>query len=277
MKRFFALLLCLVLSISLLALASCDDEETPATTESSTEQSTDNSTDSTNDNQKPGVDDIGGKTPEELYNEALQKVASLTNYRLETAQVIVSQGLTVNQLVVALRDGQNEYVKTTNDTNKEAEIEAWYVDEVYYGVTSSSSFKASIPYETYVAEYMPEGSTGEGAFMSIPADWFKDIKFYKDGDAYFIEFLVSGAKYLEYINSKTMSDMIKGDEDISYKVYFTAEGELDSIVTSFTFEVDNTEIEVTSTTSITGVGETTIVAPENTEGFVDITEELSKN
>ena len=266
MKRFFALLLCLTMAMSLVALVACDN--TPAT-----EPSTNNSTDSTNNGDNPDGED---KTPEQIYNEAVNKLKSLENYSFVTEQTITSLGNEIKQTVISMKNGKNTYVKATNDMDPESEFELWYVNEVYYAITSSGKVMASIPYATYVEKYVIPGSTAADAVMSIPFSWFENITMETEGDLYYIELTVSGKEYKDYINGTALDGMIEDSEDVTYKAYFTKEGELSYIVTEFSLVADGMSIDVVSTTTVSNIGNTTVTAPQSTDGFIDMTAELNK-
>ena len=255
MKKLLALLLCLMMIVSVFTLASCkkeDKEEGEKTFET-----------------------LNGKTAEELYNEALAKLQGLDNFETVTTQVITmkveGQKIDMNQVVITKKAGQNVYTKSTNDMEATAEMEVWYVDEWLYAKTFGQSFKANISYEQMEEEFMPEGANADGALLQIPESWFKDIAFRQSGNSYYIEFIVSGDEYLEYLSSASgLGNYLDGIDDVSYKVYFTSDGELRDIVTEFKMEVQGVKCDVESVSVVKNVGSTTITAPEGT--FADYTE-----
>lgn len=253
MKKFLAFLLSSFMMISVIAFSACDFS---------------------NSSKKDDVDTLNGKTPEQLYALSLQTVAELDNFQLDAVQVIEmsSEGEsgTMNQTVTSKKDGKNEYIKSTNDMGT-GEMEAWYVDETFYGILSIGKVYAEIPYEKYVEKYIPKGATAEGALMNIPSDWFVDVKFTKVSDnEYYLEFIVSGEEYKEYMNG-ALNDMVNGIENISYKVYFNGEGTLGSIVTTFEMEIMGVTASVTSTSTISNIGTTQITAPETDESWQNLT------
>ena len=262
MKRFLALLLCLIMAVSTLALASCNGVKNPPETTGTTAPSGDNNPDSSLTEE------------EKLFRNAYEKIGALINYKLETEQTITSQGYTIKQVVLVKKDGRNEYIKTTNTEDASLNSEAWYVNEVYYGIVGGTGFKANIPYATYVEKYMPSDSTGKGVLMNIPESWFEDVTLCHEGTAYYLEFIVNGIEYAEYLGSMSISGFDSID-NISYKVYFTSTGELDKIATEFTMYQDDVEISVVATTKISDIDSTVITAPENADGFVDMTDSLA--
>lgn len=275
MKKLLALLLCLAMAMSLVVLVACDNETTGSSTEPTAGNSTDssNNTDNSDNNSNDNTDD---NTIEQIYNNAISKLRGLTNYCFTTEQVITSLGNVINQTVVAKQDGQNSYAKATNDLSPADEFEIWYVDEVYYAITADGSYKANIPYATYLEKYVVPGSTGSDALMNIPFAWFEDIALEQSGDFYYMELVVSGEEYKAYMNSTALDGMIDNAEDVTYKVYFTAEGELDNVVTEFSFVVDGAKFDVVSKTTVSNLGTTQITAPSNIDSFNDVTEQLNK-
>ncbi len=276
MKRFLSLLLCLILVGSMLTLVACDDTTTPPT-EETTESNDDSNKPSTPKKPKEGVDVLNGKTPEELYQAALEKVKSITNYEMTTNQVITmtygDQEMPINQVVISKLDGQNQYVKTTNDFESSLNMEMWYVNEWMYVIAQGNRNKANITHERMQEEFAPEGSNSSGALMNIPEKWLKNVKFEKDGDLYYIEFTVSGEEYLQYMQSTSIGDQISNAEDIIYKVYFDENGELGDIITEFDYVVEEGGLTINcnlvSTSTISNIGTVTITEPEGS--FIDVT------
>ncbi|MBO5938532.1 MAG: hypothetical protein J6Q82_03425 [Clostridia bacterium] len=279
MKRILSILLCLILIGSMLTLASCDETTVP-----SNDETTENTDDSNNPSSsggktpKEGVDVLNGKTPKELYEAAIEKVSAMTNYELITNQVIdmtyQNQSLpTVNQVVISKLNGQEQYVKSTNDADASANMEIWYVNDWLYTTMGGSSVKANITWQQMQDNFMPEGASGSGLLMNIPESWFKNIRFEKDGELYFIEFTVSGEDYLKYMQSTALGDMIKDATDVTYIVYFDANGELGDIITKCDYVVTESGYTINchleSTSTLSNVGNVTITAPEG--NFIDVT------
>ena len=256
MKKILSLLLCALLMFTMLGLVSCDDEETAGS------QSGDGD---------DAIETLGGKTPEQLYQAALDKVAGLTNYTMVAAQVISGGGMTINQTVSAKMDGIDVYVKTENNMDSSSNMECWYVDEMFYTIASGVKAKAAISYEKFTSEYMPEGATGEGALMNIPASWFVDTSFHQDGDLYYMEFIVSGEEYLQYFESTSLGAYVQGVDDISYKVYFDKDGNLGDVVTELDMVTEGVSFHVVSTSTFSNINSTTITLPANTDDFIDVT------
>lgn len=252
MKKFLSLMLCIIMIAATFSLVACNGGE--------------------------DLTKLNGKTAEQLYNEALDKVKGLTNFELDATATISmelnNQTQTIDVKTVSKMDGQNVYVKVDNDMDASANMEAWYVDEVFYGEAAGQKFKAEITYEDYVEKYMPEGATAEGALMQIPEAWFKDTKFIKTSDGmYYIEFVVSGEDYLTYMQNSALGSMLSNIaiDDISYKVYFDKDANLGDIVTEFSMTEQGVKMTATAVSKISNIGTTTITVPEEANSWNDLT------
>ncbi len=252
MKKFLSLMLCIIMLAATLSLVACNGEE--------------------------DLTKLNGKTPEQIYAEALDKVKTITNFELK-AEATITMSMngdtqTADMTTVTKMDGNNIYVKVDNDIDASVNMEAWYVDEVFYGEASGQKFKAEITYADYVEKYMPDGATAEGALMQIPEAWFKDTKFNKTDDGkYYIEFIVSGEDYLTYMKDSAIGSMVNGVElaDISYKVYFDKNANLGDIVTEFTMTEQGVTVTVSAISKISNMGTTTITVPAEAESWNDLT------
>ncbi len=261
MKKLFSLLLCLCILAAPLALTACESSEVIPTGEIG-----------------DIIDELAGKTPEELYADALASISGLDNFRMDSKQDIkmTAQGQTVtmHQTVISLKDGHNEYAKTQNDMNASLNMECWYIDSMFYAIQGDLKFKAEIAYEDYVEKYMPDGATSEGALLNIPKDWFTDTKFVVVGsDSYCLEFTVSGDQFVEFFEELgiTQGADISAIENITYKVYFDGEGNLGTAITEFAMEIEGVLAEYYIETEISNIGTTTITPPADTEGWQDLT------
>ena len=281
MTKLLAILLCLLMVFfSVFTLVSCDDKGPDDKNAQVDKDNNENENKNDDDDGSDGktVSKLNGKTPEELYSLALEKVANLDNFRFDTTQVIEmeydGQKMTMNQTVTSVKDGKNEYAKTTNDMSPETAMEVWYVDNVFYSIMAGTKFYANIPYEDYVENYMPEGATAEGSLMNIPESWFVDVKFNKvSSDKYYIEFTVSGEEYAEFMNN-ALVDMVDGIDNISYKVYFDGEGNLGDIITEFNMEISGIKAHTISTSKVSNIGTSKITAPATDNEWLDYTDKI---
>ena len=269
MKKLIALFLCMLLIGSMLILSSCDDtSDDPAPTEQKDDSEK-------KDDTPKGLETLNGKTPKELYNEALATLASYTNYQMTTTQLITmsaqGQSQDINQTVITKADGNESYVKMTNDMDSSVNMESWYVDDWMYVIGNGARKKANITWEEMQEKFMPEGAGSDSALMNIPESWYKDIRFMEDGENYYLEFIVSGEEYCKYMKSTALGTQLQGVDDVSYKVYFDKNGNLGEIVTEFDYVVQGINCHAVSTSYISNVGNVSIEAPENTDSFIDVT------
>ncbi len=268
MKKIIALLLALTLVFGIFMFTSCD-----ITGGNPNGENPDNDGNGTNDE----FEELNGKTPEEIYAEALAKLGGLTNYTVVSNQVIDmkmnGQTMRVNQEVISKVNGQDSYVKISNDMPETAGelMEIWYISGWYYCHAAGIQYKAELAYEDVVNKYMPEGATSDSALLNIPSSWFKDIKFTKDGDDYALKFIVSGEEYSEFINNQSGIAYDSVISDVEYTAYFTAAGELKNIRTVFDYTVSGTECHADTVSTVSDVGTTSIVKPDGADDYQDYT------
>ena len=255
MKKLLSILLCILMLLSISAMVACSNDD--------------------------GDDDdlatLAGKTSVQLYEDAQNKLKGLQRYEMLSTQVITMNyagtEIVMNQTITSKQDGQDLYVKMYNDTSTANNMECWYVDEWFYVIQGSVKGKAQIDYEDYVNTYMPEGSTSSDALMNIPSDWFKGVEFVQDKDNYYLEFVVSGDEFQQYMASSTLNSYIESAEidDIVYKVYFTESGELGDIVVEMDMVIEGVSAHARSVSRISNLS-ASIVAPEG--NFIDVTGQI---
>ena len=100
MKKIAYLVLAVILAFSTAVLSSCNQNENT-------------------DSEIETLETLAGKTPEELYSISRSKLAIATEYSVVTNQVITISGagdtMTVNQNIISKINGDNIYVKTSDD------------------------------------------------------------------------------------------------------------------------------------------------------------------
>ncbi len=245
MKKILTLVLAALMLVSAFCLASCNKDE---------------------------LKKLDGKTPEALYQATQEKLKGKDNYTMVSSQKITltaeGQEMVVNQSVTAKMAGKNSYAKIDNDMEASASMEVWYVDEMYYGIQNGKKIKAPLSWETYEEEYLPEGSTSENALLNIPDTWFKDLKFKRDGDNYYLEFLVSGEEYTKYLGEFSQFKQA-GVEigDVSYKVYFDKDANLGDVITEFDYTVSGVSAHALTKSVISDIDQTEVTAPEGGESW----------
>ncbi len=274
MKKLTAILLSILMIASLFAFASCDEEEiqNESTTEAVTEAPV-----------KAGdtLEKLNGKTPEEIYQIALDLLQNTTNCTVTSSQDIVmtyeGQTQTMKQEMIAAVDGKKVYAKITNDLVSTSNMEYWYVDDVYYLVNETTSCKATIPYDEFIEKYAPEGTTSTGTLIAFPDEWFTDIQFVCESEnLYYIRIEASGTEFMKYMTDMNIGNGLdmSTSENIVYTVYFDGEGNLGDIKTEFAMTIEGISAEYIVTSKVTEIGTTVVTPPENTEGWQDFTGQL---
>ncbi len=245
MKKIISLLLALVLST--LVLVSCGDSDN-------------------------GVATLDGKTPEELYELSQQSLAAATSYTVNATQVITmsagGQSMTINQVVISEINGDEAHLKATNDMESSMNMEVWYVDGIVYSSMFGIKAKAEVDKEAFMEEYMDKDPS-ESTLLDIPESWYKNIKFQKTGDDWYIKFVISGEKYTEYFAEAGLGGTITGD--VTHKVFFDDDGNLEKITTSFDLDMQGISAHCDSISTVT-IGNVTITAPADADSYqaVDI-------
>lgn len=252
MKRILALILCIALSM--LALVSCTVGDVNT------------------------LEKLDGKTPEELYEVAREKLNEAKSYYVKSTQDIVmsatigdkTETVNMSQLVETKFGGGNYYFKSKNENEwgENLDIEAWYIDGVvYYDAFGAQKFKASISKEDYMKNYM-NVDPSESTLLDLPESWFENIKFEKEGDLWVLKFVVSGEKYSEiYKNVGMEGSVISGNVD--YRMYFDKDGNIQKLVTSLDMEVMGMAAHCDSVSLIT-IEDVEVTAPENASEFKEV-------
>ena len=256
MKKLTALLLALFCVFSLFSMTACDEE---------------------------GAKDLkalNGKTPEELYNFTLEKLANIQSYEMQTSQDIAIKGeassMAMTTSIIAKVAGDNAYSKiSANIFGFQTDTETWYVDGVVYTSVLDEKTKATVSKQEFLDEYF-NTDTEESSLLDIPKSWFKDITFKPDGDSYYLNFVVSGSEFNELFDDADLEEAdINGD--VSYKVYFDKEGNLSKIITTFDMTVDmglGTPVNAScvSTSHIRLDDTIVITAPEDAADYTDMSD-----
>lgn len=256
MKKTFALILCLMLCMSLF-LVGCDSKEGG------------NDDGNTND-----LSTLAGKTPEQLYQAAMDSLKDVTSFESVSTQKIVmsaqGESMTMNQKVVSKQNGYDVYLKSENDMAPDAEMEVTYVDGMYYLIQNGQKLKKAISHEEMDA--MVEQIYGEDmstqTLIPIPEEMFEDISFQQDGSSYTLTFMVEADYYTSVMKNAGIAGATF-TEDVEYIVYFDADGNLEKVVANFTFDVSGIKCDAVSTTIVT-VGNVSITAPADADSYTEI-------
>ncbi|MBQ7778943.1 MAG: hypothetical protein IJ404_00465 [Clostridia bacterium] len=244
MKKLLLILLALTLAFSSFSLVSCDKEDG-----------------------KKFIETLKGKTPEEIYELSRTKLKDATSYSVTASQVITmtanGQTLTMNQSVISKINGDNSYVKMTNDYTSSANMEAWYVDGIVYSSMAGVKAKAEISKEKFMEEYM-NTDPSESTLLDIPESWFADIKFEADGKGWALNFVVDGEKWSEVLGNVGLGGTISGN--VNYKLHFDDDGNIEKLTTTFDMTVSGVKASCVSE-SIIKIENVTITPPEDADSY----------
>lgn len=222
-------------------------------------------------------------TPEKLYENIVKELSNVDNVTI-TAEQDIAMNMTVNgqsvpvqtmkQVVTQKYDKGNFSMVTTN--NLAATLNCQYVDGVVYNVQITDG--AKIKYAATEKELAALAGIDVNAakIMNIPADWFKncELKADEDGNGYYIEFVLNGEEYKQLFSNFALLDSVKEVSDVTHKVYVTAEGKIDSIVSTATMvvAVEGTEVvaDMVSVSTYGDIGSTVVEAPADADSYVTV-------
>ncbi len=222
-------------------------------------------------------------TPEKLYENIVKELSNVDNVTI-TAEQDIAMNMTVNGLSVPVQtmkqgvtqkyDKGNFSMVTTN--NLAATLNCQYVDGVVYNVQITDG--AKIKYAATEKELAALAGIDVNAakIMNIPADWFEncELKADEDGNGYYIEFVLNGEEYKQLFSNFALLDSVKEVSDVTHKVYVTAEGKIDSIVSTATMvvAVEGTEVvaDMVSVSTYGDIGSTVVEAPADADSYVTV-------
>ena len=292
MKKILALTIVLVMVLGL-ALVSCEsaidqnalDTLNAAKNDVSNKLSgvTGNSYGNFETNGDTKIELLDGMTPAQKYDETFDIVNNLTNFTLTADQdinmVMTYQGQTVEQdmvqTIVQKYQGDNFSI-VGNATSAGMQVPSsncQYVDGIVYNVQPLDG--QMIKYEATKDQLsaLVGVDTEEPKIFDIPESWFKDVSFYeeKDGSRAYLEIILSGEQYKEMFSNLALLSSVTSITDITHRVYFKANGDLDSIVTTATMKMNISGIDTTasfvSTSTISNIGATVVEAPANEDAY----------
>ena len=269
MKKLLSLLLVLILALGV--LVACDSTETGGNDDKDTSDggSTDGG-ETDGGKTEEGLKELAGKTPEELYAETLEKLASYTLFKSETTQDIAlsieGQTFEMVQTVTSVLDGKNSYFRSyaKNIDGSEIVNEGYYVDGMLYNATNK--LVVELPYEDYVRDYLG-GEEGESLLLNIPESWFSDIRFVEKDGLYSLVFTISGDKYEEFFTKSGLTETADEISDVTYSVNFDKDGELVDIVTEFSMNVMGADATVYSKSEIILEGVAKVEKPADADSY----------
>lgn len=222
-------------------------------------------------------------TPEKLYENIVKELSNVDNVTI-TAEQDIAMNMTVNgqsvpvqtmkQGVTQKYDKGNFSIVTTN--NLAATLNCQYVDGVVYNVqiTDGAKIKYAATEEELAA--LAGIDVNAAKIMNIPADWFENcvLKADENGNGYYIEFVLNGEEYKQLFSNFALLDSVKEVSDVTHKVYVTAEGKIDSIVSTATMvvAVEGTEVvaDMVSVSTYGDIGSTVVEAPADADSYVTV-------
>lgn len=272
MKKRIAMLLSGLLALSLLtfSMTSCLEEGTPEDDDDEDEKQTDGSK-------------LNGKTPEELYAEALSAVNESLNWEMASTQeikmVMTYNGETVEQeqtqTIEQKMNGEDVYVKIGGSA---LEMESWYVDGIFYTISGDVKAKAELSLKEYQEQMT---GSADQTLLNIPSEWFKDIKFEEKDGKNCLNFHVSGEEYADVVGNLFESMNIDASAkigEVDYTVVFDKKGNIEQILCDFSaeFEIQGIAVKADYHTvtdvKIGTAGE--ITAPADGDSFIDVTDQM---
>ncbi len=212
-------------------------------------------------NQTPAGNSVDGKTPEQIYGEALETLKNMTNYELSftqsyetdfTGELMRSATTTEYKL-----NGSTAYAKNINSAAETEE--QWFVDGVMYYSSANNKEKEAMSYSDFVNAYCIDITD---ILIEFKSEEFKDLEFETVDDTRVLTFLLTPAKYQEYIGGTIT-------RDAKYKVAFDKEGSIISIEMINESEISQGYIITISLLfEFKNVGKTAAIAvPENADSF----------
>lgn len=294
MKKFLALIIVLLLTFSF-TLVSCDelsDGNDGAVADGSNSVTDvggeiENTKKETSNADKNSASDNTTVTPERIYeniNNALSSIENITITSKQTADTTMVAGgvelpiKKVEQTVIKKFDDKRFAMIATN--NSTSGLDCKYVDGVIYNVREDDGSKVKC--ELTKDELI--GITGvdldDPQSLYIPAEWFENAKIRqeKSSGRQYVEFSLEGDAYKVLFPNYAALNAVSDVNSVSFKVYVTAEGMIDSAVSTAVIIVDMDGVSVTvklhSVSTYSDVGATVVEAPEDADSYTTV--ELSQ-
>lgn len=226
-----------------------------------------------------GFSKVNGMTPEELFSEASDIINAATNVTLVANQDInihmeyngetISQSM--SQSIIQKYDGNDFSIKSSNSMGTD-QMECQYVDGMVYNVQLNNGMKIKYSATVEQLEAMIGVNPNENKIFSIPESWFKGITFHEDvdSDTYYIEFALDGNQYQQMMNNMNLFDNIdiNSVSDIKYTVHFTRDGEIASMVSTCSVNIEGVIADYVTTTVCRNIGNTVVEAPADPDSYM---------
>ncbi len=227
---------------------------------------------------------LDGKTPIQKYDEVYETLKNVTNITITADQDIVMsfnyQGQTQTQdmvqSVVTKYAGDNFSVVGSAESmgQKIPSANACYVDGTVYTVQINNGYKFKYTATKDQLAAMVGMDPDAPKIFDIPESWFIDVKFYEEsnGDRAYMKFVLSGEQYTEMFSNLALLSSVESMSNITHKVYFTAEGDIDSIVTTASMVMNDPNLgkvnaSFVSTSTFSDIGTTVVTAPADADSY----------
>lgn len=240
MKKTVALIMVLILLLT--AISGCASKDEPPQT-------------------KKGETTLAGKTPKEIYDEAISYIKSLENYEI----------LIDSKYKTSYEDEINEETSTTLHRCSGDSFYYLYKAEHYeefflhdgtnlYKSLNNVNEKTDISYAEFKKGW---GSiTAEGMLIALKEKSFEGKLFIPEGDKYYLDFIITAEEYAELAGGTV-------EAPVTYRVFFDKEGKITSFErTMIYYYYDVILVEDNMKVHIQNVGNVTKVeSPQNPEAF----------
>ena len=151
------------------------------------------------------------------------------------------------------------YMQNADTSNPLLNMEGWYIDGFSYAAYRSMKIKTPVT----LSEYVASNGTAAAYLPRIDESLLKKLKFEGDGER-FITLTLSAPQYTELFGESGIGGEIDGE--VTYKVYFDADGRVASTLTSFYMTVKETRLYSETKTSFSFTSPD-IDLPANAEEF----------
>ena len=210
---------------------------------------------------KKGVKSLAGKTPQELYNAAIEYIQKLENYEIliESNYKTTYEGETGEESSTTLHksSGDSFYYLYKDEAGEEYFL---HDGKALYKNVNNITEKEEISYADFMTAW---GSiTESGMLIELDDSYFEDKLFVKDGDVYYLDFLITEEDYADIAGGTVESP-------VTYRVYFDEDGNVTKFERSMTYYYyDVVLVEDNMTVYVQNVGEVEKIAtPANPEGY----------
>ena len=239
MKKIVALVMAFILLLT--AMVGCANKDEPQT--------------------KKGETTLAGKTPKEIYDEAISYIKSLENY-----EVLIEA-----KYVTSYEDEISEETSTTLHRCSGDSFYYLYKAEYYeefflhdgttlYKSLNNVNEKSDIPYAEFKEGW---GSiTESGMLIALEEKSFDGKLFVPDGDKYYLDFIITAEEYAALAGGTV-------EAPVTYRVFFDKDGKITSFErTMIYYYYDVILVEDNMKVHIQNVGNVAKVeAPQNPESF----------